>query len=659
MNSKKQTKKVNLYLIKPSKYDDEGYVLRYFRGVLPSNTLACLAALTERVLEQGLLTAVDIRITLIDETVSRVDCDKICRSQRGNQKTIVCLVGVQTNQFPRAADLAKTFRQAGLTVLIGGFHVSGHLAMLPNIPGDIQELFDMGVSVVKGEVEESWSSILQDAVKGQLQSLYDFIDDKPDLYTAPVPLVHHGYLKKFVSSNFGTVDCGRGCPFNCSFCTIINVQGRKMRFRSAETIAAAIRENYFHKKINFYFFTDDNFARNKNWESILEALIDLREKEGIPVQFMMQVDVLSYKIKNFVEKARRAGCSQVFIGMESINTDNLKAAGKNQNSAEDYRNLIEAYRTAEIATHVGYILGLPFDTPDSIRCDLQRLMHEVQVDQASFFIFTPLPGSRDHLEFTQQNIYMDPDFNKYDSFHETMLHPNFPKEGDLLAVYHEAWRTFYSFDNMRRVLHRASEQNYWNIFRNFLWYKSSALIEKHHPMMAGFFRCKGRTNLRPDVEPLPRLAYLNKRIGEIRHLAGESFKLLLEMQLLWLETRKYTETERKIMEELRQLRHGIYGKVRLTELRLAYARARLGFPSLQIPSGFRLFVQRWNPFTLDGNFYLSEDVLNFWQRTLEDLKHGRLSKISPPLLFRRLWLDTKLTVHFTLDWMRCPAADSR
>src|SRR5271157_198936 len=381
-------KTLHLYLVKPSQYDDDGYVVRHFRGVLPSNTLACLAGLTEDVVRQKRLgDSWRIKVHLFDETVDKIPIKRICRSQRwGFAKTIVCLVGVQTNQFPRACDLAHIFRGAGLTVLIGGFHVSGYLALLPDIPPDIQQLLDAGVTIVKGEVEETWGDLLDDAIHGRLKPLYDFLNNKPDLYTKPIPAIRRKYLRKFAASNFGTLDCGRGCPFECTFCTIINVQGRKMRFRSAEHIAAAIRRNYQEHGITFYFFTDDNFARNKNWEAIFDALIRLREEEQIPLRFMMQVDVLSWKIKDFVAKARRAGCNTVFIGMESVDPGNLAAAGKKQNHVNEYSQLIEAYRQAEISTHVGYIIGFPFDTVDSVRRDLTYLMQIVRPDHASFFI---------------------------------------------------------------------------------------------------------------------------------------------------------------------------------------------------------------------------------------------------------------------------------
>ncbi len=509
-------KRVHLYLIKPSSYDDDGYVVRYFRGVLPSNTLACLAALTERTRERGILPGLDLRTHLIDETVARVDVRKIARNNRGPNKAIVCLVGVQTSQFPRAGDLAREFRKAGVTVLIGGFHVSGLLNTVPEIPAQMQELLDCGVCLVKGEVEEAWDDLLKDAVLDRLNPLYDFTEAKPDLQHAPVPLVDRKYMKRFASSDFGTVDCGRGCPYKCSFCTIINVQGQKMRFRSPEAIELAIRENYRTRKVWFYFFTDDNFARNKNWEKIFDALIRLREDEGIPVSFMMQVDTQSHKIARFIDKAARAGCSNVFIGMESINEENLKATGKNQNNVDDYRYLIEAYRTAGIVTHAGYIVGFPHDTPESVQADLDRLMNEVQVDMASFFILTPLPGSRDYVRYLSEGVDLDPDFNNYDSFHQTMPHTGFPEKGSLVKTSHHAWNTFYNRRNMARVLNRCGEKRYWQLFRNFIWYKTAIVVERRHPMMAGFMRLKGRKQVRPGVAPLSRFKYLKTRAKELK-----------------------------------------------------------------------------------------------------------------------------------------------
>jgi hypothetical protein len=114
-----RVRRVHLYLIKPSNYDDEGYVVRYFKGVLPSSTLACLAALTEAARKRKAFAGIRFQTHLIDETVSWINCRRICRSQKSGTKTIVGLVGVQTNQFSRAR-AAPTLCQKVESILVVG-----------------------------------------------------------------------------------------------------------------------------------------------------------------------------------------------------------------------------------------------------------------------------------------------------------------------------------------------------------------------------------------------------------------------------------------------------------------------------------------------------------------------------------------------------------
>jgi radical SAM superfamily enzyme YgiQ (UPF0313 family) len=264
------------------------------------------------------------------------------------------------------------------------------------------------------------------------------------------------------------------------------VQGRRSRNRSPACVAETIRLNYGESGVDFYFFTDDDFARNPAWEGIFDQLIALRA-EGIPIKFMIQVDVLSYKIPRFVDKAAEAGCRNVFIGMESINSRNLEAAGKRQNHVDDYKNLIRVWHDRRVSTHVGYIIGFPQDTEESVRQDVERLVREVQPHRASFFMLTPLPGSRDHKEMVEADAPMSSDFNLFDSFHEAMPHQNL-RDGAWTRAYLDAWRSFYGFDNMKAVLSRAHPDNYWDIFMNFFWYKNAALNEGAHPMIAGSSR---------------------------------------------------------------------------------------------------------------------------------------------------------------------------
>lgn len=632
-----QPDKLNLYLIKPSKYDDDGYVIRYWKGVLPSNTLACLYGLTLDVKMRGTLgTHLTWNIEAIDETVQRVDISKIIRSSRRKRtKTVIGLVGVQSNQFPRASDLALDFRRAGLDVLIGGFHVSGILATLGQLPPDLLELQRAGVTIVAGEVEHRWEMILQDALNNALEPVYNFLQEAPDLSGTPMPQIAPNLLNGYAVQHFATLDCGRGCPFQCSFCTVINVQGRRMRFRPVDAIIRQVRENYGLYKITHYFFTDDNFCRNKNWEAIFEGLTQLREAEKIPVTFMIQVDTQSFRIPNFVEKARRAGCSQVFIGVESINEENLNAAGKKQNRVADFRNLVDAYHDARIAVHLAYIIGFPFDSEESVRQDMTRV-RELGADQASFFMLTPLPGSMDYRRFISRATLMDADLNNFDSFHETFRHARM-KAGAWTRAYEEAWRGFYSIENMKRILKRAQPEKYWDLFMNFVWYKNAVQVEGGHPMLHGFVRLKTRRERRRTYFVEGRLAYFKRRVLEVgRTLAGWC-KLALEMEEVWLATRHRSSLEERVLLELARGKKQVleWRNLSLSQLRSFYRRAALALKQssrpqfslpVRIPSRFQLWVQKWNVFS-DSLTFTRSPMKEFWKGVLQRLKKGNWHEI--------------------------------
>ena len=129
-----RTRRFQLVLLKPSHYDDDGYVIQWARAYIPSNTLAVLYTLACDSAARGVLgpdTAIDI--TVIDEINSRVKVELLSQFRRHDGYGLLALVGVQSNQYPRALDIARPFRAAGIPVVIGGFHVSGVLAMLPDL----------------------------------------------------------------------------------------------------------------------------------------------------------------------------------------------------------------------------------------------------------------------------------------------------------------------------------------------------------------------------------------------------------------------------------------------------------------------------------------------------------------------------------------------
>jgi len=570
-------KKFHIVLIKPSKYDDEGYVIRFWKGVLPSNTLNVLHGLTEDIKTRRVFGTLPIDVTTFDETAEKVPTAKIISwSKAPNVKLLVCLVGVQTNQFPRAMDMAKIFRAEGITVIMGGFHTSGTINMLSDQEPDIQELYREGICIVSGEVEGKWEGILADYLHDRLKPLYSFAQDLQnlvDIEDAPLPQTSAKTMEHFAYPSFATADTSRGCPFACTFCTIINVQGRKMRERSPQSIAAMMRRNYLDHGLSFYFFTDDNFARKKLWRETFEEIIKLRE-EGLDVSFMMQVD-LAKKPKDFVPLAARAGCTQVFIGMESVNSQNLEAEGKKQNKVEEYRGIIKEWHDAGVLVHTGYIIGLPWDSKAQVAEDVRFLMDEVGPDQASFFMLTPLPGSHDHREMKKRGEWMDPDFNKRDSFHATIEHPRMTAD-EWTEAYEDAWKAFYSKENMIKTLAHWTNapKNYWNLMSIFFWYKNAALIEKQHPMVAGFFRLKDRKTRRSGfaVDSLP--VHLWKRSKETTALLITWAKFLKEMEEVWLQTRKRSETEERWIEQIQKIQTDIWQVLKIGEIQNLYTSAK-------------------------------------------------------------------------------------
>ena len=494
-------------MIKPSHYDDDGYVIRWYRAPMPSNSLAAVYGLiADAAARNALGPDVAIDLSAIDETNTRVRIEKIIAEFRaGGNFGFVGLVGVQSNQYPRAIDIARPLRAAGIPVVLGGFHPSGMLAMFPTtVTPDLQRALDLGITLFAGEAEGRIDQILRAVADGELRPVYNYMDDLPGLGGAVPPFLPQQFVQRTLG-NLSSFDAGRGCPFQCSFCTIINVQGRKSRFRTPDDVEHILRQNW-KQGIDRFFITDDNFARNKDWEAIFDRIIELRERDHMDVRFMIQVDTLCHKIPNFIEKSKRAGVTRIFIGLENINPANLLAAKKRQNKITEYRKMLLAWKAAGIWTYAGYILGFPNDTPDSIRHDIEIVKHELPLDILEFFCLTPLPGSEDHKVLADRGVAMDADLNKYDLEHVVTAHPNMTK-AEWEGIYWDAWKLYYTREHMETILKRARAKgiNIYRLMLIILWFSCSLAVEKVHPLQGGILRLKSRRERRPE---LPRASVL-------------------------------------------------------------------------------------------------------------------------------------------------------
>jgi hypothetical protein len=533
-------RRFQLVLIKPSHYDDDGYIVQWARSFIPSNTLAVLNSLALDAARRNALgsdTAIDIAV--IDEIHTRVRIEKLlAQLRRHDGYGLIAIVGVQSNQFPRALDIAHPFREAGIPVIIGGFHVSGCLAMLPELQADLKKALDRGVSLFAGELEEGrMDLVLQDTVNGTLRPIYNYLKDLPALEGEPTPILPTHHLRRTIQS-MASFDAGRGCPFQCSFCTIINVQGRKSRHRTADDVEKTIREHYA-QGIRHFFITDDNLARNKDWEAIFDRIIELRERERLSIKLMVQVDMLCHKIPNFIEKAARAGTNRVLVGLESINAANLLAAKKRQNKITEYRKMLLAWKQAGSITTAGYILGFPFDTPESIRQDIEIIKKELPLDILEFFCLTPLPGSEDHKVLYQKGEWMHEDMNLYDGEHAVSNHPNMSKEV-WEEVYRTAWKTFYTPEHMTTLLRRGASTNCsMSRLVGFIYlFASSVPLENIHPLQGGLLRRKYRRDRRPGLPIEPAWVFWPKVTWNFTSKLVRALRLLAWLHITNMRIKK-------------------------------------------------------------------------------------------------------------------------
>ncbi|MDB5694156.1 MAG: Radical [Alphaproteobacteria bacterium] len=533
---------LDFIMIRPSHYDDDGYPIVWWRTLIPSNSLAAVNGLARDCAEREVLgPGIGINLVAIDETNRHVVPERIVRDlRRRGARALIGLIGVQSNQYDHALDLAREFRAAGLPVVIGGFHVSGCLAMLKEVPPEIQAALDIGCSLFAGECEEGrLDEVLRDAWNGTSKPIYNYLNDLPSLAGAPIPVLPIDALRRN-SQSWSSFDLGRGCPFQCSFCTIINVQGRKSRFRTADDLEAILREN-IPQGIKAFFITDDNLARNRHWEEFFDRLIHLRESEGLKANLTIQVDTLCHNIPNFIDKAVRAGVMRVFVGLENINPDNLLAANKRQNKITEYRHMLQQWYQRGVFTFAGYILGFPADTKESILRDIEIIKRELPLDVLEFFTLTPLPGSEDHRRMHEAGEWMDPDLNKYNLHHRVSHHPLMSDE-EWDEACRAAWAAYFTWDHMETVARRHAALPHGRPKKALQYlneFKMIYEIERLHVLEGGIVRRKRRRSRRPGFRREPALFFYPRYVGET---AVKAFRY-------WRGFRKQAATIKRVLSD--------------------------------------------------------------------------------------------------------------
>lgn len=471
---------LRLYLIKASRYDDEGRLFQFRRGVIPSNTLFVLAGLARDWAERHGDT--DLQLVVWDELIDPVLDEATIRSIVGTADAdradlLIALAGVQTGEYPRARDLALQFRGHGATVAIGGFHVSSD-------PESRRFLLSVGITVVTGEAEHTLPRLLDDVLESRIRPAYAAEGelrartglgtiDVPSLEHAPLPAIEARYLQRFFNTSFATIDTSRGCPFVCSFCAVKNVMGRSVRARDPQRTVDWMAHAHDTHGIQTFLIVDDDLYRSPNWRAVLGGIAKLR-KGGRSLSLFLQADVEAAvpslpgtSGRPFVDLAAEAGCYQVFMGFESLEASNLATIRKRQNQSirarrgdtgnvdselrERYRKIVDVWHAAGVGVHCGYMLGLAGDRPGCGR-RAARELSAIGIDIASFFAATPLPGTEDFQAAKEDGTLLSKDWNRYDTTHFVRRHPAMSRL-ELEREYCDAYRTFYG---ARRLAWSAS-----------------------------------------------------------------------------------------------------------------------------------------------------------------------------------------------------------
>lgn len=467
--------RLRVILLKPSKYGVDGFVERFRRGFVPNSTLTHLASLTPAQIDGAFCEK-----TTIDEYV-QTDLEYLHLLQGvPGSRTLFALVGVQSHQFQRALDLTAYAKERGVECcVIGGPHA---------ITCDTSELQGRGVSFAMSEAETVWPSILRDALSGELLPVYGA--DAPWQETLDPPVVvppAKRDLRRYVVPILGLYPA-RGCPFNCNFCSVIQIAGRRIRSQPVATTLASLRAAKA-AGVRFVLFTSDNFNKYPEAVELLQAMIE----ENIRIPLFVQCDAQVGRQPEFIELLARAGCFQMFVGVESFSRETLKHARKLHNRPEQYSEIIALCRAAGITTHFSNIIGFPEDTDESVREHLETL-RSLSPEMASFYLLTPIPGTEQYTDFLNRGLITEENLDRFDGTQVTWEHPNL-SAADLRRLLAHCYREFNRPAKvvsklLHQTRHRWDYRTPGSLFATAAYSILSRLAARRgdHPMAGGVSR---------------------------------------------------------------------------------------------------------------------------------------------------------------------------
>jgi radical SAM superfamily enzyme YgiQ (UPF0313 family) len=379
------------------------------RAAFPGLNLAIIASLTPD----------DIEVQIVDEAVEPVNFDS---------DADVVGITAMTNMAPAAYRMADEFRRRGKKVLLGGVHVTV-------CPDEAQEHAD---AVIQGEAEPIWAELIADLRRGQLKPRYR-PDRLYDMQGYRVP--RRDLLKQSYYLFPSTLETGRGCPFDCDFCSVSRTAGRSYRFRPTE----AVLEDVASLRNRWVFFVDDIINGHRQ-----HALELFRALKGKGLKWAGQATVMIARDEELLDAAVEAGCRGLFIGFETFSSPTLKKLGKPNNWRDRFFEACEALHRRKVSIWGGFVFGLDTDTVEGLQ-ETVRLASQARLEFAQFSRLTPLPGTAQWKQFETEGRLTETDWSKF-NFQHVVYKPKLIDSEALNHCVREAWREFYSSRNMMRRL---------------------------------------------------------------------------------------------------------------------------------------------------------------------------------------------------------------
>ncbi len=363
----------------------------------------------------------DIEVSVVDENVDEIDF---------NEDVDLVGISIITPHAPRGYEIARTYREKGVKVVMGGFHAS----CLP------EEALEHCDAVSVGEGEQTWPRIIDDYRNGGLNQVY-----RADGYHSleNIPVARRDLLKPKGYFFTNTVQTTRGCPFDCDFCTVTAFYGRTYRCRPIEDIEAEL--DSMMGGAGFVFFVDDNIIGRPSYARELFSML-----KGRRIKWLSHASTNLAEDPELLKLAGESGCYGLFVGFETLTQEGIKALNKKQNKIEKYGEVIRSMHDNGIGVLGSFIFGYDWDTRDSFDI-VQEFADRNRLDGALYTILTPYPGTRVFERMKSEGRILSTQWEKYDMAH-VVFRPKNMSPDELQEGYLRANRDFYSFGSMFRRL---------------------------------------------------------------------------------------------------------------------------------------------------------------------------------------------------------------